>query len=209
MHFVQNNETEVLKFKNKNYIEYYKVGKSKKSIFTFYTISLEQFIQLLRYLLFYLLKRTGFFMHGSVSIHNNKALLFLGPSGKGKSTIIGLLRNKALPFCDDSFIIRKIKSNYYCFQTPFLDKQSWVKKQSKGYLIKNIYILEQSKTVSIENTNQFDAKNILLGELVGNHTNIKHSTYALMKFLKNSKCISWLFFNLDSEEIIQTMGLMC
>ncbi len=122
IHFTQSNQSEVLKFKDKNYIEYYKLTGKRNSIFAFYSISLEQFSQLIRYILFHLLNTSGFFMHGAVSIKDDGAYLFMGASGQGKSTCIRLLRKRYTPFADDSFIIRKMHGHHYCFQTPFLDK---------------------------------------------------------------------------------------
>ncbi|MFZ2205924.1 MAG: hypothetical protein WA061_01335 [Microgenomates group bacterium] len=207
IHFIQNNQSEVLKFKEKNYIEYYKLTGKNNSIFSFYSISLEQFTQLIRYALFYLLdKSSGFFLHGAVSVKNNGAYLFIGPSGRGKSTCIRLLRKAYIPFADDSFIIRKVNSNFYCFQTPFLDKQTWIKKNYCGFPIQKIYILEQSLYTSSELMDSSEAKEIILSELIANQTNISTSLRALMFFLKNKLVIYKLRFSLNGRGLVKELG---
>lgn len=202
IHFTQSNQSEVLKFKEKNYIEYYKLTGKNNSIFTFYSISLEQFTQLIRYILFFLLKKSsGFFLHGAASVKTDKAYLFIGASGKGKSTCIRLLRKIYTPFADDSFIIRKVKNTFYCFQTPFLDKQTWIKKNSRGFLIQKIFILEHSLSTHSELMNSSVAKEIILSEIIANKTNISTSVTALMKFLRSKLEIYKLRFSLDRRDL--------
>jgi len=206
IHIIQNNQTEVLKYKESNYIEYYKVGKDKNSISTFYSVSIEQFAQLLRYILFHLIQKSGFFMHGAVGIQNNRALLFIGPSGVGKSTIIRMTKKTILPFADDSFIIRQVGDKYLCFQTPFLDKQTWIKKKSEGYPITKVYLLEQSKDTSIEKTNSREAKDTIFVELISNNAMIKQNSQLLLRFLDQFNEIYKFQFSLNSREVSKALS---
>lgn len=199
LHVMQSNQTEVLKYKERNYIEYYKVRKNKNSLTTFYSISVEQLAQLLRYILFHLIKEGGFFMHGAVAIHNDKALLFVGASGAGKSTIVGMARKIATPFADDSFIIRNIKGVYYCFQTPFLDKQTWIKKINKGFKVGKIYLLEQSKHTSIEKIDSEKAKDAIFVELISSSATIKQSSQSMLRFLHSFDTAYRLKFSLNAK----------
>lgn len=208
IHVMQSNQTEVLKYKERNYIEYYKVRKDKNSITTFYSVSIEQLAQLLRYILFHLIKESGFFMHGAAVIHNNKALLFVGASGAGKSTIVEMVRKISIPFADDSFVIRKIKGAYYCFQTPFLDKQTWIKKIHGGFPIAKIYLLTQSKTTFIQKVDDVKkAKDTLFVELISNQTNIKQSSQLALRFLNQFANIHSLHFSLNKKEVISTLSV--
>lgn len=205
IHIIQEDPTEILKFKNKNYIEYYQTTQNKKSIKTFYSISLEELSQLLKYIIFHLIQGSGFFIHGSVGIHEQKALLFLGDSGKGKSTVLRLLQKKTTPFADDIFIIRRIHSIYYCFQSPYLDKQTWILKQSNGYEIRKVFLLNQAKTTTIEKKS-FDYSNkSILRELVSNSGTIIPFTKTVLSFLKGNPVVRILHFRKNKKELFEAI----
>ena len=114
----------------KNYIILYKDSAENK-IITFPYISMLQFEFILRILLYrFLLTHNGIPLHTSAVAINGKACLFLGRSGSGKSTAMKLLSKKYTPLADDSGIITYENNNFYFYQTPFIEKQWWVKKNA-------------------------------------------------------------------------------
>lgn len=123
----------------------------KKSDNVFETYSYISFVQLttivLRGVRSILDKNSGFILHASANIINNKAVIFLGRSGAGKSTIARLLRDSYPIIADDNIIIRYIKGTYYVFQSPLLQKfpRNEFKKPIE---ISKIYFLKKSNSCS-------------------------------------------------------------
>lgn len=185
IHIIKNDHAELLKYKNKNYIEYYKIiKKNANSLITFYSISFEQFTDLLRFVLFRLLRASGFYMHGAGVIFKKKAILFIGASGEGKSTIITLLKDYCKPFADDIFIVRKIKNEFLCFQSHSLDKQIWIKKENKGYIINKVFFIHKSNKTYIKMISQEKAMKLLINNLIPSYDTIKYNIPTLFDFLK-------------------------
>lgn len=74
----------------------------------------------------------GFILRSSAANFNEKAYLFLGKSGAGKFTIMKLLNGKYSALADDDVIVKKESYNYYLYQSPFLEKEWWIKKGGKN-----------------------------------------------------------------------------
>jgi len=129
--------------KKEQFIVYFE-QLNNKIIRTFYHISIFQFQLILKYIILKLLKNSGFVLHASASIINNKAFIFTGPKNIGKSTTVRLLNSKFKAIADDSVIIKKEKesNNFFCYQTPFLEKEYWIKKSTNKYLISKIFFLD-------------------------------------------------------------------
>jgi hypothetical protein len=99
--------------------------------------------------------RNTVFLHASSYFINNKAYLFLGPSGAGKTTIINTVsKNKRLS--NDTSIIIKKNNLFYVFASPF-DKNEIVYKNQKRALLTDIFILNQSDKFEIKEL-ETDAK---------------------------------------------------
>lgn len=196
---------EIIKEKRLNFISYYRLGFNKKRVITFYTTSLEQLTLLIRYILYRLLEKSGFFMHGSVGIYNDKAMLFIGPSGRGKSTILRILRKDIMPFADDAFAIRRIGGNYYCFQTPSLDKQIWIKKSFQKYPIRALFLLRQSKKTYLNQAGTINSKVSLLEEVVSNASSNISFTKQFLSFIQSHPSLYTFFFNRNRQQIFEAI----
>lgn len=123
-------------------------------IIAFQHISIDQFTHILSTEIHHrLVKESGFRLHSSASLIRGKAQLFIGPSRAGKSTIMTLLNPEFPALADDSIIIRKIKNQLFCYQSPLIEKNSWVKKTKNKYSLGNFYFLRKSKTCSINPIN--------------------------------------------------------
>lgn len=69
----------------------------------------------------------AFYLHASSVIGPGGALVFSGKSGKGKSTIAGILSSKYTVLNDDRIIIRRIDNNLFVFNSPLYEGGSIVK----------------------------------------------------------------------------------
>jgi hypothetical protein len=137
------------KMKKQRFINFYQRISNLHTI-TFYHISIIQFQVVLRYALLHLLAENhGFFLHASAVRQGNVAHIFLGPSGAGKSTATKLSKSIFTPIADDTVIIKKERNMYYCYQTPFYEKEWELKRSTTRYQIGNIYILQKSTQTSI------------------------------------------------------------
>lgn len=131
-------------YSKKAFINFYH-SKTKNHIVTYTHISMPQFQLLLQNILLYLLKKkNGFLLHASASRINGKANIFTGNSGSGKSTAISLLHPRFSALADDSAIIRRQANRYYLYQTPFREKETWIKKSNKRYEIGKIFFLRKA-----------------------------------------------------------------
>lgn len=119
---------------------------ANKKIQTSYHISISQFQLILRDVIYQLTTRNnGCVIHGSAIGIDNTASLFLGPSRAGKSTVLRLVKNVYKPLADDTIFIKKIGKKFFVFQTPFIEKQWWIKKQNGRFELKNIFFIKQGK----------------------------------------------------------------
>jgi len=134
----------------------------KNKIITYQSLSINQFNYLLiKFVLSYLIsKNKAFFLHCSANLINQEAVLFLGPSAAGKSTITSILHKFGLPsLADDGVVIEKVKNIYYAFPLPLFEKKRWINKyfsieSCQGYPIKGIFFLKKSKFNLVKKVNQ-------------------------------------------------------
>ena len=190
-----------VKLKDMNFIEYYQVKKNNLSeISTFYSISIFQFSHLVKFILFELLKGNGFYLHGATIIIEKQAVLLLGDSGIGKSTTVSLLRHNSLPFTDDLIVIRKIKKSFYCFQSHFIDKQVWIKKQPQGYPIKTVFFLKQANNTYTRKISSLTSQEEILKHLVSDKDTYYDFAKIVLNFIQSINNRSWYLFSNKNEE---------
>lgn len=126
-----------------------KNGKKTK-IVTYYQnhISFHLLIQNALYLL--LSRKDGLMIHSSSIIANNKALIFIGKSGAGKSTITKLLNPLYPILSDDMTVVRKINNKYIAFQHPLKERNTPQIKSPQGYELEGVYLLVKSKKIKFQ-----------------------------------------------------------
>jgi hypothetical protein len=61
----------------------------------------------------------GFLLHASSAVRDGRAFLFTGPSGAGKTTIVGLAPGDVTVLTDEISYIRRTDRGYLAFGTPF------------------------------------------------------------------------------------------
>lgn len=146
INFVERSYLEVLykKKEKKQYMGFFE-EKNKKEINTFYQINIFQFQVILRRIINILLAGNGFILHGSASQVSGQAYLFTGNNGAGKSTTMKLLNPEYPALADDTAIIKKEKNQYFLYQTPFIEKEWWVKKNSQKLPLKKVYFLKKKR----------------------------------------------------------------
>ena len=192
----------------KRFINYYD-KKSKKKFIVYDHISIAQFqFILLKLLLNLYEKKTVLLLHASAVNIDNNAYIFIGRQSSGKSTIIKLLKNKYQALADDTVIIRKFSGRYYFYQTPFVEKESWVIKSPKRYYLGKIFLIKKSKTSTVR---KIIDKNIIFQNILNNvlpewnhllHNkqqignlldfSINYPYFYELKFNKNQSCLTKL-----------------
>lgn len=206
--FVEENHIKTIdKIKEKTrYLLFYRENGSKKLTVN-YLISIFHFQILLRQIINDLLSQNnGFILHGSSNLINNRASIFLALSGGGKSTIMKLLNLKYLALADDTVIIRKEKGQYYLYQTPFIEKESWILKNNKKYKLKNIYFLKKSKKYLI---GEIKDSKIKVENIFKQFWSVKDSYKKQIKTALNfilSNNFYNIYFGLDSSKLINLLN---
>lgn len=116
---------------------------------TFSYITITQFSFLIsRIIKNILISHNGFIIHASGNLIDGKAVLFLGKSGAGKSTISNLLSSKFPSLADDNIIIRKLRAQYFVFQSPMLQNEKSRFKSSEPIPLDKIFFISKSLACS-------------------------------------------------------------
>ena len=117
----------------------------QNSVITYQHISIGQFIYILvnEVVLRLTNQKNGFILHCSSAIINDHVHLFLGMPNAGKSTMISLLRPAYEAFSDDSIFIKRRADTFWCYQTPYIENNAWIKKTHKGYKLGKIFFLRK------------------------------------------------------------------
>ena len=143
---------------NRNLVHFYE-NDDNRCLTTFYHVGIYQFQIVLRVVANKLLaKNRGFLLHGSTNLIHGKAHIFLARSGGGKSTIMELLNPEYEGIADDTIIAKNEGDSFYAYQTPFIERRSWIKKTPNRYEIGGIYFLHKKPEFSL---NKIIKKNYL------------------------------------------------
>ena len=113
-----------------------------------------------------LIYNKGILIHGAAVQKDNRAVLFLGFSGGGKSTITRLCRPDVC-FSDDGTIIRKEGDRIYAYHSPFTQVKSKGRYpgQIKGE-IEKIFLLEKSNLHKLLPIRKDELMNTILIHLI-------------------------------------------
>lgn len=187
------------------FINFYRNG-FKNKIITYYQISFFHFQMVLRTVLNQLLVKSGFIIHGSAVSLDKKAIFFLGASGDGKSTAMQLVRRQFPALADDSLIVKKEGADFYFYQTPFIEKNYWIKKDSRRYSISLIFFLKKSLSFKIE---KISNKEKVVKKLVNQfwtESDIKNNQMKnLLKFAERNNYFYYLYFAKNKNKLIELL----
>lgn len=177
--------------------------QKNNKIITYYQIGIIQFQLIINILLNRLLSQNrGLVLHGSACLVKNKAMVFLGLSGFGKSTLIKMLNRQYPALADDSVIIRKIGEKFYFFQTPVIEKEDWIKKSKIKYQLGKIFIIKKSSKNLIEKfENQNELIEILLNQLIAEKQYLKKNVQLIENLMKAKSLFYKLHFSLSKSEV--------
>lgn len=143
------------------------------------------------------------FLHASAILKNNKAIVFSGPTGTGKSTIAQLPSRPII--ADDVAVIRKEGDKFVIYMSPF-DKKVIKHYQNKKYEIDKIYFInhaEKNSVVSLPvyQTFRYLCYNTFTGLILENQIKMNKFKYRLMFDLLAKIPMYRLNFNLQKEFI--------
>lgn len=192
------------KRQQKVFINYYRY-KSPRHIETYYQISVYQFELLLSVVLENLLSKSwGFFLHGSAIEKDDKAYLFLGKSGAGKSTAVKMLKKKFRPLADDMLIVRKRGNHFIAYQNPNPEKEADFIKEKKGVPVDRVFFLRKSLHFKIEKiVNKEKINEKMIKQLVSNTVDIKRQFRYVMSFIRSHNEFYYLHFAKNEVEMIR------
>ncbi|PIR79409.1 MAG: hypothetical protein COU26_01315 [Candidatus Levybacteria bacterium CG10_big_fil_rev_8_21_14_0_10_36_30] len=199
-----NNVERVVRTSDKFSFVYQYHKKDDITAITSYQLSIWQFQSMLSDFLYQLLsENNGFALHCSAVSVNGKAYIFLGKSGAGKSTIVQLLLKSYIPLSDDLAIIRKIGGKFYLYQTPFFEKNSYI-KFPYGYEISRIFFLHKSdKNYALPIQKELSKK---IKKQVLLHGTISTNTKKVLKEFSLENSFYDLFFEKNTEKIKKTLN---
>lgn len=83
----------------------------------------------------------GIVFHGACVIDGDRSYLFLGESQSGKSTMAKIWQKERIVLHDDRIIVRRQKSNFLAFATPWFNG---ISQYSKGIILDKIFFLRHS-----------------------------------------------------------------
>lgn len=197
------------KIKSENYYFSY-IFKTSDGItlHTAYDISLHQFSHLITNVIQKKLgENKGFLLHASASNVKNKAFLFAGLSGAGKSTTISLLNNTYPALSDDLSIIKKEGKGFVYYQTPFIEKNAWVKKGRKKYTIGKLFFIRKSQEFKVEKiTSKKYVTYELTKQLRVESQTLKSNMKNLLSFVQNFNEYYFLYFAKNSTKLVNLLN---
>jgi len=187
--------------KKDNYIKLFS-QESNKKINCHYQISLAEFQIILRYILHHsLVDKNSILLHCSAIRHKKQALIFLGPSGAGKTTIANFLQKNYPTLTDDTGIVHIKRQRCYFYQSPFYEKNWRFSRSPDALIVKKAFFLKKSRHNKVIEIND---RSILFKKLrplllVGKK-NEKKDHRLLKKMIKNCRFYN-LAFTKDEEKI--------
>ena len=205
--FLREEHPKILLFKKdkESYINICK-NVSKNKTLCFYYISLAIFEKVLANIISELLiNNNGFILHASAVKVNNKAVIFMGESGAGKSTIRLLLYPKLASLSDDKAIIKRQNKVDYYYQTPFIEKSNKIKKNPTNYPIDRIFFLRKSKSLRVKSLS--NNEQIIALFLKQFQTNEKYSAN-IIDFVNKFNKFHYLYFSKNKAQLINFLGLV-
>ena len=203
-----------IKRNNTTCIEMFRINLPSKTMYMPSTISVFHFSGALREVTTYLLNKhqSGFYFHCSAIHYSERAHIFTGTNGAGKSTIASLLGSKYPILSDDAGIIKKINNQYYYFQSPLIEKNKKIKKTSKKYKIGSINFLRKFANFKLLRINEKTRiVNLIASQLITNAIfGFDHRHFQVIDwlfiFLNRLHNFNMLYFAKNKEELCNNIS---
>src|SRR3989338_6163198 len=186
------------------YINFYRL-RANNTLISYYHISFDQLEVILALILQFILEhRGGFFLHASSNKIGNSAYIFTGSSGGGKSTAMMFLKDNYPPLADDKIIILNKEKTYYAYQTHFIEKAWWIKKESEGVELGKVFFIKKADYFNIEKIkDKHWVIHALMKQLL--HSNVEHNrrqVKAIMRFVSDYDEFYNLWFRKEKANLI-------
>lgn len=168
----------------------YSIDGARKKATVNYTVSQLQFDMIIKEIIDrYLFKKNkGFYLHGSAVGKNNKAFLFLGKSGAGKSTTAQLLGGLCKVLSDDFLIVRKNKKDFSYYQSISYEKNWDFKRTNDPYQISKIFFVKKAGDFSLEKIeNKSKALSMVMKQFFTFDSKLDIQFPLLTEFVNNSE----------------------
>lgn len=187
----------------KHYVIFYEDVSSNRCR-TYYSIHIYQFQLMVQNIIHQLLtKNNGFLLHSSASLINDKAVLFLGKSGAGKSTSVNLLKDTFTPLADDMSVIRKVGAKYYFFQHPFRETNTIKGKNSHPIKLGTVFLIVKKPYFSVNRRIKTEKKiQLIIQQLI---SPTKKMAGNALKFSNVHAAIYELRFAKESNQFINLL----
>lgn len=199
--FIDHDQTIILKQGKRNFLFFYEKIRRKK-IQAYSHIGWIHLSIIFRNILSELLTGKGFIIHASASLVKNKAYIFLGQSGAGKSTMTQLLQSKWPVLADDCVVIKKEFGEFYLYQTPFFEKNKVKNVSGQKYPIHGFYFLKQSLEYKIKEVIPHNLiSKFFMEQLYVDHSYIKNDMKTVLRFLARNYKFYFLSFAKDSVKM--------
>lgn len=195
------------KKKNQYYINLY-TRVNKTLITVIHTISmLELQIVIGEIILKLLADNDGFLLHGSSVRGRRGAIIFNGENGAGKSTAMQLLQPKLPALADDLLMIRKVRGKFFLYQVAIVEKNYWIKRNSRKHVIEKIFIVRKSPNFKqVKITNKDYLINHFSKQIFTEKRYLARQLRSLVEFIEGFKEFYFLYFAKDREKFLRFMS---
>lgn len=109
--------------------------------------------------------RGGFLLHAASVVRAGRAMLFVGPSGAGKTTMARLAPDDAILLTDEISYVRYVGGQYVAFGTPFSGELAQ-SGEAVSAPISGIYRLEQAPHNAVERLGDSEAVRTLMKNIL-------------------------------------------
>ncbi len=194
-----------VKGKQTHFRLYEQVGP--KNIHTYYHISRIQFMLILRTIIEQLLEKKGFVIHCSSCVIKDKAWIFTGEQGAGKSTIVSLLKEDFPTLADDRGYIRKEEGKWYFYQGFFLDRNGNFLKKSTKYQLAGICFLRRSSQCHMDHiSSKGEVLELFLKQIwTQNKQTLKKKLPLIVNMSSQFRRFFLLSFSLSNKGLAETL----
>jgi hypothetical protein len=146
----------------------------------------------------FLAHNKGFFLHSSGLIKDDRAFLFVGPDGSGKTTISKLI-SEGFIASDDSLIVRRSKGFFTLYTTPWGSRESI----NASAPISKIFFLRKAQTLTTKEMTPAEAAREFLANTFFNTLDhqICRTTLETIALLSKEISCHKLYFSREEREL--------